>query len=318
MQHKRQRILRRASSSYYLLSSAATDVMTTVTSSVIDRMWLHRARSHPQLRCDSGVTPLGTLRGARSHPGPVLAVQSLAQMSFDPEVRAAAIYALGRLIDTGLIHTNREDAAAENAIRLDLEMHVLTFLMPPTLDGSPLVRAEVAAAISRAACVPASGGLKRHNMFFSTAMDAQQRRTLARMNDAARVTSGYAMSEPPSPEHPRAGGAGSHAYDVMHRRDARSDGHLAFGNVDDLSKRFSNARMSNGMSVGMHYVVSDRTSMPGSRVSLPLGFRALPIPRCPPLCLSLCCPTPLPLCCPARCPARTSASRLSFSRVSSS
>lgn len=83
--------------------------------------------------------PFKALQGDGLTPRGVC-MQQLAQMSFDPEVRAAAIYAVGRLIDTGLVNTAREDALAENAIRLDYETHILSFLVPRTLDGSPLVR----------------------------------------------------------------------------------------------------------------------------------------------------------------------------------
>lgn len=140
------------------------------------------------------------------------------------------------------------------------------------------MRGEVAAAISRAACVPASAGLKRHNINFSEAMDNQQRKTLAMLSEhragpASTSAFPYGGSEPGSPSH---GGGGARIVEGMHhRRDALSDGHLAFGNIDDLSKRFT---LGMGMSVGMHYVVSDRTSMPGSRVSLPLGLRTRPLP----------------------------------------
>ena len=104
-------------------------------------------------------------------------ILDLVGMSYDAEVRSAAVFALGCIIDTGL-HGPPDEKPDTRTARLDIEQHILSNLLPRTFDGSPLVRTEVAVAISRAACVPSNSGLTRHNMYFTESIEKHQQRIM--------------------------------------------------------------------------------------------------------------------------------------------
>ena len=94
----------------------------------------------------------------------------------DPEVRAAAVFALGALIQAAEVATTSEpspgEAEAQAALlpeqeRLVLERVIVAGLLEVVYDGSPLVRAEVARALARVAL--------GHSVLFQDAVHAHQK-----------------------------------------------------------------------------------------------------------------------------------------------
>ncbi|CAL4897253.1 unnamed protein product [Urochloa decumbens] len=66
-----------------------------------------------------------------------------------PEVRAAAVFALGNLLDMGSTSLNGVDDDSDDDEKLKAEIHVVRSLLQVSSDGSPLVRSEVAIALTR-------------------------------------------------------------------------------------------------------------------------------------------------------------------------
>jgi hypothetical protein len=98
----------------------------------------------------------------------------------DTDIRAAAVFALGSLIDAGLsraVPYESDDAAAERAA---LEREILAIMHAAAADGAMTVRIECAIAIARAAVPPASPhSKKRHHELIAAAFEAQRERVMS-------------------------------------------------------------------------------------------------------------------------------------------
>ncbi|KAK8447185.1 hypothetical protein SEVIR_8G015500v4 [Setaria viridis] len=66
-----------------------------------------------------------------------------------PEVRASAVFALGNLLDMGSTSLNGVDDDSDDDEKLKAEINVVRSLLQVSSDGSPLVRSEVAIALTR-------------------------------------------------------------------------------------------------------------------------------------------------------------------------
>jgi hypothetical protein len=106
-------------------------------------------------------------------------VQDVISNMYDTEVRGAAVFALGCLIDTGL-HRNLADETDEQANeRIARERDMLSIVHNVANDGSMLVRVECAIAIARAAVTPTSlTSKKKHNILIAQAFDSQRERVM--------------------------------------------------------------------------------------------------------------------------------------------
>jgi regulator-associated protein of mTOR len=60
------------------------------------------------------------------------------------QVRAAAVFALGNLLDVGSTSLNGVDEDSDDDEKLKAEINVIRSLLQVSSDGSPLVRSEVA------------------------------------------------------------------------------------------------------------------------------------------------------------------------------
>ncbi|KAG2555574.1 regulatory-associated protein of TOR 1-like isoform X3 [Panicum virgatum] len=66
-----------------------------------------------------------------------------------PEVRASAVFALGNLLDMGSTSSNGVDDDSDDDEKVKAEINVVRSLLQVSSDGSPLVRCEVAIALTR-------------------------------------------------------------------------------------------------------------------------------------------------------------------------
>ncbi|XP_062204192.1 regulatory-associated protein of TOR 1 isoform X2 [Phragmites australis] len=66
-----------------------------------------------------------------------------------PEVRASAVFALGNLLDMGSSSLNGTDDDSDDDEKVKAEINVVRSLLQVSSDGSPLVRSEVAIALTR-------------------------------------------------------------------------------------------------------------------------------------------------------------------------
>ncbi|KAG2481568.1 hypothetical protein PVAP13_J683801 [Panicum virgatum] len=66
-----------------------------------------------------------------------------------PEVRASAVFALGNLLDMGSTSSNGADDDSDDDEKVKAEINVVRSLLQVSSDGSPLVRCEVAIALTR-------------------------------------------------------------------------------------------------------------------------------------------------------------------------
>ncbi|PUZ43415.1 hypothetical protein GQ55_8G007600 [Panicum hallii var. hallii] len=66
-----------------------------------------------------------------------------------PEVRASAVFALGNLLDMGSTSSNGVDDDSDDDEKVKAEINVIRSLLQVSSDGSPLVRCEVAIALTR-------------------------------------------------------------------------------------------------------------------------------------------------------------------------
>ena len=106
-------------------------------------------------------------------------LQDVIYSMHDAELRAAATFALGCLIDTGLTRSTLEEGEAAADARFAMEQEVLEIVHDAASDGSTLVRVECAIAIGRAACVPAFvASKKRHSGLIAQAFEAQHARVV--------------------------------------------------------------------------------------------------------------------------------------------
>ncbi|KAG8093493.1 hypothetical protein GUJ93_ZPchr0012g21870 [Zizania palustris] len=78
---------------------------------------------------------------------PEIVIQLLSEPQ--PEVRASAVFALGNLVDIGSPSLNEGDDDSDYDEKVRAEINVIRSLLQVSSDGSPLVRSEVAVALTR-------------------------------------------------------------------------------------------------------------------------------------------------------------------------
>jgi hypothetical protein len=115
-------------------------------------------------------------------------LQDVYQNSFNAEVRAASIFALGCCINSSIVPIEGPTPTERDRELFRLEQEVLMLMHLATTDGSMLVRVECAIAIARAAVIPPSnimhGGDSElcHHTQFLKAFQNQRARVLLDMN----------------------------------------------------------------------------------------------------------------------------------------
>lgn len=108
--------------------------------------------------------------------------------SFNAEVRAAAIFALGCCINSSIVPSDGGAVTERDRELFRLEQDVLMLMHLAATDGSMLVRVECAIAIGRAAVTPPSSMVQAgerelcHHEQFLKAFRAQKARVLLDMN----------------------------------------------------------------------------------------------------------------------------------------
>jgi hypothetical protein len=116
------------------------------------------------------------------------AVQESYYCSFNSEVRAAAIFALGCCINSSILPNDGTNITDRDRELFRLEQDILMLMHLAATDGSMLVRVECAIAIGRAAIVPPSNAMQAterelcHHDHFLKAFQAQKARVLLDMN----------------------------------------------------------------------------------------------------------------------------------------
>ncbi|KAL6653350.1 hypothetical protein ACP70R_008928 [Stipagrostis hirtigluma subsp. patula] len=90
--------------------------------------------------------PEAQLLGLESN-APEIVIRLLSEPQ--PEVRASAVFALGNLLDMGSSSVNGGDDDSDDDEKLRAEINVVRSLLQVSSDGSPLVRSEVAIALTR-------------------------------------------------------------------------------------------------------------------------------------------------------------------------
>lgn len=159
-------------------------------------------------------------------------LQETYHTSFNAEVRAAAIFALGCCINSSIVGVEPSVVNAERDLELfKLEQDVLMLMQLAATDGSMLVRVEIAIAIGRAAVIPTNnlmqagdGELCHHDQFLK-AFQAQKARVLLDMNHQRMSM----MMLAPSRHNSDAGAAtpNTAASRKAGLRGAQSDGHVS-------------------------------------------------------------------------------------------
>jgi hypothetical protein len=191
----------------------------------------------------------------------ICVLQETYQTSFNAEVRAAAIFALGCCINSSIAPSESPTPTERDRELFKLEQDVLMLMHLAATDGSMLVRVECAIAIGRAAVIPASnvlhGGeteLCHHDQFLE-AFKNQRARVLLDMNHkrmsmmmlAPTLNHSDAGAVTPDTSESRRGGL----------RGTHSDGHV------------SHERWLSGDNRVHAGVARSETDMPSTRVHAP-------------------------------------------------
>lgn len=115
-------------------------------------------------------------------------VQDTYYTSFNAEVRAAAVFALGCCINSGSTAIGHGPYSELEIELFRVEQDILALLQLAVTDGSMLVRAECALAIGRAAMIPpgtqASARIRElsHHDHFANAFQRQKKRVVQYVN----------------------------------------------------------------------------------------------------------------------------------------
>ena len=106
-------------------------------------------------------------------------MQDIATKMHDTELRAAAIFALGCLIDTGRSKTPTEESSEAAAERAAVERSILDIVHGAASDGAIIVRIECAIAFARAAVAPTvPSSKKQHHEHLGAAFETQRDRVM--------------------------------------------------------------------------------------------------------------------------------------------
>ena len=219
--------------------------------------------------------------------------------SFNAEVRAAAIFALGCCINSSIVSSEGSAMMAERDRELfKLEQDVLMLMHLAATDGSMLVRVEIAIAIGRAAVIPPSNLLQAgdrelcHHDQFLKAFQAQKARVLLDMNHQRMSM----MMLAPALQHSDAAAATPHTAGSrkVGLRGTYSDGHVSHERWQsgDTRVHAGVARSETGMlSTRTHAQFHATGTMPccaGTIVCYRVSFCHACAQMCPHLYCSIC------------------------------
>lgn len=156
-------------------------------------------------------------------------MQESYQTSFNAEVRAAAIFALGCCLNSSVVPSDGNEVTEHTRELFRLEQDVLMLIHQAVRDGSMLVRVECSIAIGRAAVVPPSSTgsseereLCHHDQFLK-AFQNQRARVLLDMNHQRMSM----MMMAPVLHHSETGAATPDTGSRRGLRGTHSDGHVS-------------------------------------------------------------------------------------------